>query len=163
MSNVKKAFQPLYELLEANKSKKIATMLPEILELIAKSKNSGSDTGRNFVKDQDGNVIAVYCYYHKQWELVEHVPYGKKASNTSTGLNTMCKLGVSAWTKQQRIFARDKDALLNDFIADLITKEEMNEKLDVINAEVTKIVPLCEQDNDLAAYTAENIDDLITN
>ena len=163
MSDVKKAFQPLYELLEANKNKKIATMLPEILELIAKSKNSGSDTGRNFVKDSDGNVIAVFCYYHKQWELVEHVPYGKKASNTSTGLNTMCKLGVSAWTKQQRVFARDKDALLNDFIADLITKEEMNEKLDVINMEVAKIVPLSEQDNNLAAYTAENIDDLIAN
>ena len=77
-TQVKKAFVELVELLEANQNKKIATIMPEILELV-----QGKSGGKTFHKDSDGNVVAIYCYYHKKWELVSEQEYGSKA-NTAT-------------------------------------------------------------------------------
>lgn len=159
-ANVKKAFAELYSFLEANSNKKVSTILPEVLEMVAKSKNSGSETGRNFVKDEDGNVVAVFCYYHKRWELIEHVPYGKKASNQSTGLNTMCKQGVSNWTKQQREYTKAKDAVLESFLADDMSREHMQQRLDEIAQTKDSIVPLSD---DLAEYTADTVEELLSN
>ena len=62
----------------------LASLMPQI-EALMLAKKGGSDKGSTFIKDADGNVIAIYCYYHKKWELVEHIEYGKKA-NTATGL-----------------------------------------------------------------------------
>lgn len=157
---VKKAFVELYEFLEANKNKKVSTVLPELYEMVKKSKNSGSETGRNFIKDEDGNVIAVFCYYHKQWELVANVEYGKKASNASTGLNTMCKKGVSAWSKQQRDYVKNKDELLNSLLAGNIEQAEMRAKLDDLNVALKHIIPLSEQVPELAEFTALELSDL---
>ena len=109
---VKKQYEELYTLLTQaleNKPKvQLATIMPDILTLI-QGKASGSAT--TFRKDEEGNVTYVYCYYHKKWEPVEHIAYGKKA-NTATGLNTMCKEGVSAWSKQQRVYNKAKHDLL---------------------------------------------------
>ena len=63
--------------------------------------------------NETSEVIAIYCYYHKQWELVNDVPYGSKI-NTATGLNTMCKVGVSKWTKKQRDAKKGKEELLTN-------------------------------------------------
>jgi hypothetical protein len=105
-TQVKKQYQELIALLQANENKKISTIMPDILELV-----TGNKKARTFVKDSEGNVVAIYCYYHKQWELLSEVEYGKKA-NSSTGLNTMCKQGVSHWTKNQRAKAKRKEELL---------------------------------------------------
>lgn len=111
-TNIKKAYVEIVALLEANSNKKVSSVMPQILELVTKSKNSGgSETGKTFARDDEGNVVAIFCYYHKQWELVANVPYGKKAS-TASGLNTMCKEGVSAWTKQNREASKAKEELL---------------------------------------------------
>ena len=131
--------------------------MPELIELMAKAKNSGSETGRNFVKDQDGNVVAVFCYYHKRWELVEHVPYGSKASNQATGLNTMCKQGVSNWTKQNRRYQDAKNKLLDQVLAGELDREAMAQEMEVLNAEYKAIVPINE---DLAQYCADNLAEL---
>lgn len=114
MTTIKKQYQELHTLLTealAGKPKvQLNTLMPQILALM-EAKKGGSDKGTTFLKDDEGNVIAVYCYYHKKWELVEHIEYGKKA-NTATGLNTMCKVGVSCWSKQQRTYNKAKDDLL---------------------------------------------------
>jgi len=106
MSNVKKAYVEIVELLEANSNKKVSTIMPLILELV-----SGKSNAKTFHLDDEGKVIAIYCYYHKVWELVDDVEYGQKSS-TSHGLNTMCKEGVSLWTKAQRVSKKAKEELL---------------------------------------------------
>lgn len=156
---VKKAFQPMIEFLEANANKKVATILPELIEMVAKAKAGGSGTGRNFVKDDDGNVIAVFCYYHKKWELVEHVPYGKKASNKATGLNTMCKEGVSNWTKQQRQYQKAKDEVLNRVMAGELTYDDVADELAKHDEELKSIKPLSEQ---YGSYTSDSLDELMS-
>ncbi len=98
---VKKAFVELYQLMLDNPKKQVGTMMPQFLELM-QSKSGGGSNGKSFIKNDEGEVTHVYCYYHKKWESVDVAEYGKKA-NTASGLNTMCKEGVSQWTKQQRV------------------------------------------------------------
>ncbi len=105
---IKKAYVELVELLEANKSKKVSTILDDIIELCS-SKTQGSTV----LKDEEGNTIAIFCYCHKQWELLNEVPYGRKASS-ATGYNTMCKQGTSEWTKRQRIAKQANANILTD-------------------------------------------------
>jgi len=95
MSNVitKKAYQDIVGFLEFNKDKKVSTILPKILEMTKQKNNLKTHIVH------DGKVVAIFCYYHKQWELLKNVAYGKKASS-ATGFNTMCKVGVSKWTRQ---------------------------------------------------------------
>ena len=104
---IKKAYAQIAELLEANQNRKVSSIMPELIELMSAKVNQC-----NYRKDADGNVTHVFCYYHKKWEDVTEVEYGKKASNKTTGLNTMCKEGVSKWTKQQRDAKKAKDTLL---------------------------------------------------
>ena len=93
---IKKQFVELVALLEANPNKKVSTMLSKVYEL-AESKKK--DT--TYILDAEGNPFAIFCWYHKQWELVNDIPFGSKVSNP-TGLNNMCKVGTSKWTKAQR-------------------------------------------------------------
>jgi hypothetical protein len=112
MTTIKKAYVEIAELLNANSNRKVSTILPQLLELMTAKSSNGSDIGKTFLKDDNGEVFAVYCYYHKQWELTSECEYGSK-KGTSSGLNTMCKEGVSNWTKQQRQSKKSKDELLN--------------------------------------------------
>lgn len=105
---IKKAYTELVAFLEANENKKVSSIISDIYEMCESKTQSNAS-----MKDKDGNIIAIFCYYHKQWELVSEVEYGKKA-NSSTGFNTMCKLGTSLWTKQQRTFKNDSAKLLTD-------------------------------------------------
>lgn len=114
MKNVKKVYLPLIELLEANKGKKVSTLLPEIMELV-----QSKQTAKAFKTDEQGEVTHIFCYYHKKWEPVAECEYGHK-KNTATGLNTMCKEGLSNWTKQQREFRKAKEGIL-----DLVTSGEL--------------------------------------
>jgi uncharacterized protein with NRDE domain len=110
MTTVKKQFEELYAVLEENKNKKVSTILPQLIELMSK-KNNASGQANTFIKDDEGNVVAIYCYYHKKWELLSDVEYGSK-KGTATGYNTMCKEGVSKWTKQQRVKKAQEAELL---------------------------------------------------
>jgi hypothetical protein len=111
MENVKSQFAAIYALLEANKNKQVKTIMPQLVELMTAKQNS-----KNFRKDDDGNVTHVFCYYHKEWEDVSEVDFGKKASS-ATGLASMCKQGVSQWTKQQRA-KKDAESLLLTKLSD---------------------------------------------
>lgn len=105
----------------------------QALELVSSKKSNGSGSASTAYFDPvTRELVAVYCYYHKQWELVSHVEYGKK-SGTKTGLNTMCKEGTSAWTKQYRKSQKLKDELAQKLLRDEITKDEYAEQYEAIN------------------------------
>ena len=126
---VKKAFVELYEILQANSNKKVSTVLPQLLEVM--TSKGGGGVGKTFKKDEDGNVTHMFCYYHKEWEDVTEHEYGKKA-NTATGLNTMCKDGVSKWTKQQREAKKAKEQLLEAVANGEVPADELNDRLSEI-------------------------------
>src|SRR5574343_556251 len=106
--SIKKVYEEVVALLEANKDHKVKSIMDQVYQLCEAKK---SDT--THLCDKDGNVVAIFCYYHKQWELVNETPYGSKA-NSATKLNTMCKVGTSKWTKAQRDASKAKEQLLLD-------------------------------------------------
>lgn len=109
---IKKAYVELIAFLEANKNKKVSTILAEAQAMCESKNSSGSDTGTTFIKDEEGEVVAIYCYYFKRWMPLCDVEFGAK-KNTASGYNTMCKSGVSAWTKQQRQAKKSNETLLS--------------------------------------------------
>lgn len=137
--NVKKAYVEIARILHENADKKVKTILPELMELMT-SKGSGSDIGKTFLKDDEGNVKAIYCYYHKKWELVSECDYGSK-KGTATGLNTMCKEGVSHWTKQQRLAKKAKEGLLEKLASGELSVEDLAKAQADIDDEKDVIVP----------------------
>jgi len=111
--STKKVFIELIAFLETKKDSKISDILKSdaFKDLILAKKN-----GNTVLKDQNDNIVAIFCWYHKKWELLFEVEYGSKASH-HTGLNTMCKIGVNLWTKQQAEAKKAKAELL-DKVAD---------------------------------------------
>ena len=93
--STKKAYVELVSFLESNKAKKVSTILEEVYRM-TQAKQSQTNSHYN----EDGELIAIFCYYHKRWELLSEHTYGAK-KGTKTGLNSMCKVGVNQWTKQQ--------------------------------------------------------------
>ncbi len=138
-NTIKKDFTELYAILEANKNRKVSSILPELLELMTK-KNNASGSSNTFVKDDDGNTIAVFCYYHKRWECVSECDYGSKKS-TATGLNTMCKEGVSRWTKQQRAKKQAEAGLLGKLSSGELTVEDLPAAQADIEAASKEVIP----------------------
>ena len=145
--SIKKQYNDIIALLEANKNKKVSTIMPQLLELASSKTNS-----KTFHKDEDGNTIAIYCYYHKVWELVTEVEYGKKKS-TATGLNTMCKDGISHWSKQQRVAKQAKDELLTKVANGELNADDTNDELAIIEENRKLIVA---QDERVAYSTLED-------
>lgn len=104
--NIKKQYEAIYAILEANRNKKVSTIMPLLAEVM-----TAKQAQKNFITNDDGEVTHVFCYYHKKWEDVTVAEYGKKASSAS-GLASMCKEGVSSWNKQQkRIKSIDQEVL----------------------------------------------------
>lgn len=139
MSNIKKQYQEIFEFLSTNSGKKVSTVLPELTEMMSR-KSSGGIDGKTFIRDEEGNVTHIYCYYHKLWEDVTVAEYGKKYSS-ATGLNTMCKEGVSAWTKQQRVKKASEVKLLTKVGSGEIMPEEIADHQAKIQEVSQEIVP----------------------
>ena len=108
--SIKKAFIEIHTFLEANKDKKVRTIMDEITELLSAKGAGGSAT--SVYRDEAGVVTFINDYYFKLWMPLSHVEFGAKA-NSSSGFNTMCKEGTSHWTKQQRDFKKGKEDLLD--------------------------------------------------
>jgi hypothetical protein len=134
-AQVKKVYEDIYKLLEANQDEKVSSLLPEILELVKMKQ-----LAKTFKVDEEGNVTHVYCYYHKQWEDVSVAEYGSKV-NSASKLNSMCKEGVNQWTKQQREYKKAKGEILNELMEGSMTKEDAQAKLEQIEEDVGRIVP----------------------
>ena len=134
-TNVKKIYQPLIQLLNDNSNKKVSTLLPQILELV-----QSKQMNKTFQTDENDVVTHVFCYYHKKWEPVTDVEYGSK-KNTSHGLNTMCKEGVSNWSKQQRDFKKGKESLLDQVSKGTLAPSEVEGELEKLEEMRNEIVP----------------------
>jgi hypothetical protein len=141
MKTIKKDFTAVMSLfaqaiatLEENKVKKsvlesVRSLYNDAVDMTA-NKNSNGSGSKTTAYYREGKLVAVFCYYHKMWELVDHIEYGNK-SGTKTGLNTMCKEGVSAWTKANRAHNKLKDELLQKLFKGELTSEEVQEQLSI--------------------------------
>lgn len=144
MNMIKKDFVAIVELLKNNENKKVSTILEQVLALCEK-KSAGGANGSTLFKDNAGTVVAVFCYYHEKWEVVSKhekvtaVEYGSKA-NTASGLNTMCKEGVSNWTKQQRLAKAKHSSILADVAKGAVEASAINDLLAEVEVEKDKIV-----------------------
>lgn len=105
----------------------VRSLYNDAVDLTA-NKNSNGSGSKTTAYYRDGKLTAVFCYYHKRWELVDHIEYGNK-SGTKTGLNTMCKEGVSAWTKANRAHNKLKDELLQKLFKGEVSNEEVQTAL----------------------------------
>lgn len=131
--STKKQFVELLSFLEKNKSSKVSDILSQVAEMCEAKKNHTT-----VIKDDNGKVTHIFCYYHKQWEDVSKVEYGKKASS-ATGLNTMCKVGVNKWTKQQSDAKNAKAELLDKVVSGEAKAENVKQQLDEIELKRVKI------------------------
>lgn len=108
---IKKAYQDIVAFLEDNKDSKVKTILPGVIELASAKTGGGGGGGSTIRRNEAGEVTHIYCYYHKMWEPIDAVEFGKKATSP-TGLSNMCKEGTSEWTKQQRAAKKANEDLL---------------------------------------------------
>jgi hypothetical protein len=152
-TNIKKAYVELVAFLNDNADKKVKTILPDIIAMVEKASGGGS-VGNTVRRDEHGNVVAIFCYYHKEWEEVAVVPYGKKANSTS-GLNTMCKQGTSAWTKQQREAKQAKSDLLEKVASGDVQASELTVELEKIEEARKAIKPYSFDEPEVESDEAE--------
>ena len=158
---IKKAYVDLVAFLEDNKAKKVSTILEELKAMCESKNGSMSDTGTTFLKDEHGEVIAIFCYYFKRWMPLCDVEFGAK-KNTASGYNTMCKSGVSLWTKQQRVAKKAKEELLDDLSDGTIEVSELPELQKSIE-HCRKRIVACEEEvsfetsNEVLKYLADEL------
>lgn len=136
----KKAFIPVVEFLQANQEATVADILPDVLALTAARNGAGGGSASTFVRDEEGNVVAIQCYYHKTWMDPRLVEFGKKASSP-TGLNNMCKEGVSKWTKQQSAAKKAEAAILTQVQSGDLEVDQIAEEQARIAEERAIVVP----------------------
>ena len=130
---IKKAYIEIIDLLESHLNSKVETVMEAVVALASAKTKGGTAGASSFIKDDEGNVTHVYCYYHKKWESVTECDYGSKA-NSPTGLNNMCKEGVSMWTKQQRASKKAKEELLNSVASGDILPEDLGKEQEDIES-----------------------------
>jgi len=135
-TNIKASYKEIMDFLELNKNKKVSTIMPQLLAL-----TTSKTMAKTFKVDEEGNVTHIFCYYHKEWEALNEVPYGKKASST-TGFNTMCKEGLSHWSKQQRESKKAQASLLDRLSSGELEVADLEDEKALIESARTLIVPL---------------------
>jgi hypothetical protein len=135
---IKKAFQEVHNFLVANEDKKVKTVMDQLVDMMSTKAGGGAATAVH--RDDAGNVVAILDYYYKKWLPVEFVEFGAK-KNSATGLNTMCKWGVSNWTKQQREFKKGKEDLLALVASGEVQPTEIQERLDELENDKNRIEP----------------------
>lgn len=162
MANIKKAYVDLVNFLQENADKKVKTVIDEVIEMCSAKAGGGGGAASTFVKEGD-EVVAVKCYYHGTWMDPRIIDFGAKA-NSATGLNNMCKAGVSKWTKQQRAFAKGKDSLLQRVTDGELKPEQIGAEMEALEAARGHVEPLAgnyqgfETAEDCLAFSAENPD-----
>lgn len=142
MTTIKKGFVEVYDILVENKDKKVSTIMDKLIAIMVSKQRD-----KNHFEDENG--LSIFCYYHKTWELTAQVQYGKKA-NTSTGLNSMCKVGTNQWTKQQREFKKSKADLLILVASGDLAIKNINGKIEELEIEKDSIITLCDHHHDEA-------------
>lgn len=140
MATIKKAYQPIVELLQANEDAKVSDILQDVIDLSSAKTGAGGGKATAFHRNEEGEVSAIKCYYHKLWMDPAVVEFGKKATSP-TGLNNMCKDGVSKWTKQQREAKAQEAELLSRVASGDLAVEDIAEEQERIAEESARIEP----------------------
>lgn len=133
---IKKAYQPIMDLLNANPDKKVSKILEAAIALCS-AKTSRASGVSSFIADASGATVAIFDYYFKRWmPLVGEnaVEFGAK-KNTTTGFNPMSKEGVSNWTKQQRVAKTAQTELLTRVAAGEVAPTDIGDVQATIEAE----------------------------
>lgn len=136
---IKKAYKDIIDLLNANQDQLVSDILPEAIELASAKTGGGGSRATTFHRNEDGVVVAIKCYYHGTWMSPEVAEFGKKASS-ATGYNSMCKEGVSNWTKQQRAFKQAQASLLTQVASGEIAAEDIAAHMEALEADRDAIV-----------------------
>tara|TARA_R110000824_G_C15233132_1_gene679128 strand:- start:41060 stop:41554 length:495 start_codon:yes stop_codon:yes gene_type:complete len=134
MSSIKKAFVEIVETLQANANELVGDILPQIVALASAKTGGGGGKATTFHKNEDGVIVAIRCYYHGLWMSPEVAEFGKKASS-ATGFNSMCKDGVSKWTKQERTAKAAKEQLLQDVMSEELASTDLADAMANVEAE----------------------------
>ena len=139
---IKKAFEPIVTLLESNADSIAPELLAQVKELASAKVGGGGGKATTFHRDENGEVVAIKCYYHKLWMSPQVAEFGAKKGSAS-GFNSMCKDGVSKWTKQKAAADKAEAAILDDIAnGDLDgTAEAIQARRDEIAAEASQIIP----------------------
>lgn len=135
---VKKAYTQLVELLQANKDKKVSSILDQVIEMTSAKGAGGSATA--FHKDEKGNVVAIRCSYFGLWMPTSHVKFGAKAGSAS-GFNSMSQEGVNNFGKQQRDAKKAKEQVLERVAKGELKPDQIQVELERIEAERKRIIP----------------------
>lgn len=137
---IKKMYKEIYDLLEANQSEKVRTVMKEVLELITSKRNR--TVGNAVIKNTEGEVVAINCYYFKRWMPIVGVcavEFGIKKS-TATGFNAMCKEGLNHWTTQNNAAKKAHNLLLDRLESgELATNEISSEKARIEKVRLTRV------------------------
>lgn len=140
MATIKKAYAAIAELLQANVDAVVGDILPEALALMTAKTGGGGSHATTFHRDAEGNVVAIRCYYHGLWMDPRVVEFGGKATS-ATGFNSMCKDGVSKWTKQQRDLKKGRDELLEKVAAGEIEPTAIAEEMVNLEEAAKVVIP----------------------
>lgn len=137
---IKKAYQPIVSLLEANPDVKVKTLLDQVRELAA-AKSAGGGSATTFHKDEaTGNITAIKCYYHQKWMNPQIAEFGKKTGSAS-GYNPMSKDGLSKWNRQQSEYKKTKERLLEEVSAGTLAPADISARLQEAEQHRDQVIP----------------------
>lgn len=163
----KKVCVPIIELLEANDSKKVASVLDDVKALcLTKSKVSGKTAESRQIYNANKTLVALNDWFYNRWmPLVgdKAVEFGIKV-NTKTGLSSMCKEATSIWTKQQAIYQKGMPKLVDDISNGVLQPSDISSTRAKLEADRTN-VPATELGfatrEEVIAYLEEEGEDLL--
>lgn len=138
---IKKAYQEIVAVLQSNEDAVVSDVLPTIIEMASAKTGSGGGKASTFHKDEEGNVVAIKCYYHGLWMDPRVEEFGVKTSSP-TGLNNMCKAGVSKWTKQQSAAKKAEGELLNRVASGDLAVDDIAAEQEAIAETAKAVTPL---------------------
>lgn len=141
MSNIKKAFQPLFTILTANPEAKVSDLMEQLTEIASAKSGGGGGNAQNFHRDEEGKLVAVKCYYHKLWFSPDEVEFGPK-KGSATGLSSMTKDGTSKWNKQFAAFKKAQSELLEDVATDQVNQADVKGIIEGLKAARDVIIPM---------------------
>lgn len=143
MSGIKKAFLPIVEALraamEADPKVRVSAVMEEVEALASAKSGSGGGKATTFHRDAAGSIVAVKCYYHNLWMDPRVAEFGEKKSSAS-GFNSMCKDGMSKWTKQNAAAKKAREELLLKVQNSEIAAGDIATHLEQIDAERAAVI-----------------------
>ncbi len=141
MASIKKAFQPIIDVLESNPKAKVADILEQVIALAAAKTGGGGGGVSSYHKNEDGVVTAIRCAYHKLFMDPRVVEFGAKASS-ATGFSSMSKDGTAKWNAQYKEAKEAEAGLLDQVTSGDLVPADIPAAQTAIAEKRAEIVPL---------------------